>query len=279
MTVAVLTDSTAALPAEVAEDRGITVVPIWVVVGGVPYRDGEISQTELLERFDEGISTSGPSPGEFEEALASAMGRDGAVLLTVSGNFSATIRAARVGAARFGEKVRVVDTRTVAAAQALVVLAAADAARRGGSLDDVERATLRSTREVELVATLDTLDYLVRSGRIPGVAGWVGARARVRPVVELADGRIRPLRPAFSRAASLDRVVARWKRSRRGNSRLHVAALHALDETTARSLQARVRAEVEPATSFLAEFGAAMVAYTGPGVVGLAWRWEPDGDA
>ncbi|MFN2595042.1 MAG: DegV family protein [Actinomycetota bacterium] len=274
MTVAVLTDSTAALPADMAAANGITVVPIWLTVGGTAYQDGTLDQNELIARFDEGISTSGPSAGEFEQAISSAMDDDGAVLLTVSGDFSATIRAARVAAAGFDGQVRVVDTKMVAAAQALVVLAAAEAARRGASVDEVEAAAERAKGEVQLVATLDTLDYLVKSGRIPGVAGWVGKRTGLRPLVEFSGGKIHPLRPAFTRDAALTRVISRWNKSRIEGARLHIAALHSLDEPTAEHLLAEVRSRVEPASAFLSEFGPAMVAYTGPGVVGLAWRWE-----
>ncbi|MEA2476608.1 MAG: hypothetical protein QOC87_807 [Actinomycetota bacterium] len=276
MTVAILTDSTAALPADLAAANTITVVPIWLTVGGHAYKDGTLDQNELIARFDEGISTSGPSAGEFEEAIGSAIGTDGAVLLTVSGDFSATVSAARVAAGAFEGKVRVVDTKMVAAAQALVVLAAASAAQRGASLEEVEAAAIQATTEVQLVATLDTLDYLVKSGRIPGVAGWVGKRTGLRPLVEFSSGKIHPLRPAFTREAALTRVISRWNKSRVEGARLHVAALHALDEPTAQKLLSEVRSRVEPTTSFVSEFGPAMVAYTGPGVVGLAWRWEPD---
>lgn len=276
MTVAVLTDSTAALPADIAERNGITVVPIWLTVGGRAYKDGTLDQSELVARFDEGISTSGPSAGEFEEAIESAMGDDGAVLLTVSGDFSATIRAARVAANAFGDRVRVVDTKMVAAAQALVVLAAAEAAHSGAALDDVEDAARRAIAQVQLVATLDTLDYLVKSGRIPGVAGWVGKRTGLRPLVEFSGGKIHPLRPAFTRDAALTRLVLRWNKSRVEQARLQIAALHSLDEPTAQRLLDEVRSRVEPDVSFISEFGPAMVAYTGPGVVGLAWRWTPD---
>ena len=279
MTVAIITDSTAALPSDVAKSHGVTVVPIWVTVGGRPFKDGAISQDELVARFDEGISTSGPSPGELAEAIEDGATGDGALVLTVSGAFSATVQAARVAAASFGDAVRVVDTRSVAAAQALVVLEAARAARDGASLVEVERRALCAIEAVDLVATLDSLEYLVRSGRIPGVAGWVGARAHLRPVVQFARGGITPLRPAFSRDASIERVLTRWRRSRVDRARLHVAALHAMDETAARSLLDAVVSEVEPATAFVSELGAAMVAYTGPGVVGLAWHWEPDDDA
>lgn len=279
MTVAIVTDSTAALPADVAEAHGVTVVPIWVTIGGRPYRDGGISQEELLERFDEGISTAGPSPGEFAEAIASADDGDGALVVTVSGAFSATVRSATVAAARFDGRARVVDTRTVAAAQGLVALAAGRAARDGASLQEAERAAAGAIEDVELVATLDTLEYLVRSGRVPGVAGWVGRRTRLRPVVQFVDGGIRPLRPAFSRDAALDRLVTRWRRSRADGARLHIAALHALDEATARRLLEDVVAEAPAETSFVSEFGAAMAAYTGPGVIGLAWRWESDAGA
>ena len=73
-------------------------------------------------------------------------------------------------------------------------------------------------------------------------------------------------------------MVGRLLRSREPNTRLHVAALHALAPGAAEDLLERVEAEVIPATKFAGEFGSVMVVHTGPGLYGLAWWWEPDGD-
>jgi DegV family protein with EDD domain len=274
MPVAIVTDSAAALPSAVARDHSIEVVPMWLTIDGTAIREGEMPLEELLTHDD--VKTSGPSPGEFETAIEEQLRRgDGVVVLTIASAMSSTHEAAVVGAQAAGGSVRVVDTKTAAGAQALVVLAAAAAAERGDSLDAVVAAARQAIPQMRLVATVPTLEHLVRGGRVPNIAGWAGRRLGISPLFEFRDGRARPLRPARGIAAAHDRMLARWRRDRIPGARLHVAALHADAEPDAESLLDRVRAEAEPETAFVAEFGTVMVAHTGPGLVGLAWRWEP----
>jgi DegV family protein with EDD domain len=276
VSVAIVTDSAAALPAELVARHGITVVPMWLTISGESVREGERPLSELLG--DERVSTSGPAPGEFEEAIRSRLTDDGVLVLTIAASMSGTNEAAMVAAAQLGEDVRVVDTATAAGAEALVVLAAAAAAERGASLDEVEAEAKDVVERVQLVAAVPNLDHLVRSGRVPGIAGWAGRRLRINPLFEFRGGRVRRLRPALSSEAATDRMVGRLLRSREPNTRLHVAALHALAPDAAEGVLARVEAEVTPATKFVGEFGSVMVVHTGPGLYGLAWWWEPDGD-
>jgi fatty acid kinase fatty acid binding subunit len=200
------------------------------------------------------------------------------LVLTIAASMSGTHEAATIAAGQVGDRVRVVDTATAAGAEALVVLAAAAAAERGASLDEVEAEAKDVAERVQLVASVPSLDHLVRSGRVPGIAGWAGRRLRINPLFEFRGGRVRRLRPALSAGAATDRMVGRLLRSREPNTRLHVAALHALAPTAAEGVLERVEAEVMPATKFVGEFGSVMVVHTGPGLYGLAWWWEPDGD-
>jgi fatty acid-binding protein DegV len=132
---------------------------------------------------------------------------------------------------------------------------------------------------MRLAATVPTLEHLVRGGRVPNIAGWAGRRLGIAPLFEFRDGRAHPLRPALGTTAAYDRILARWRRGRVPDARLHVVALHADAPVDAENLLDRVRGETEPATAFVGEFGSVMVAHTGPGLVGLAWRWEPLGDS
>jgi len=155
------------------------------------------------------------------------------------------------------------------------VLAAAEAALAGADLAGVEARARTVIDRVRLVATIPSLDHLVRSGRVPGIAGWAGRRLNINPLFEFRGGKVRRLRPALSNAAALDRIVALVARSRIAGARLHVAALHALAVETAHVLLDRVQEELQPATSFVGEFGPVMVVHTGPGLAGLAWWGEP----
>ncbi|MHB1446339.1 MAG: DegV family protein, partial [Acidimicrobiales bacterium] len=197
MTVAVVTDSASALPAEVAAAQDIGIVPMGLAIGGLPVVESALDTEEMIARFDEGITTSGPPPGDFAKAVERAQTGDGVVVITLAGELSGTYRSALLGAHEAGGPVEVVDSQTAAGAEALVVLAAARAARAGRSLAEVAAAGPRAAPEVSLVGSLSTLEYLVKGGHIPAAAGWAADRLHVRPVIELRQGKVRPLRPAL----------------------------------------------------------------------------------
>lgn len=276
MSVAVVTDSAASLPPELLAKYAVTIVPIRIVIGGTDHLDGELPLEEVLGRLDEGVSTSAPAPGEWAAAIEAA--RDDAtsvVVLTIASAMSATHQAAVVAAETVCGDVRVLDTRTAAGAQALVVLAAAEAAQRGAPADEVVAAAADVRERVRLVATVDSLDHLVRSGRVPGIAGLAGRALGVNPLFEFSGGKVRPLRPAFSREGALDRIVQACHSGRREHrGALHVAALHAADEETARRLLAAATYDDDPAEAFIGSFSPGMIAHTGPRLAGLAWWWE-----
>src|SRR2546423_10739756 len=108
MTVAIVTDSAAALPAELVTRHRITVVPMWLTIGGESVREGERPLSELLA--DERVSTSGPAPGEFEEAIESRLGDDGVVVLTIAASMSSTHEAAAIAARQPGDPVPLVGS-------------------------------------------------------------------------------------------------------------------------------------------------------------------------
>jgi DegV family protein with EDD domain len=262
MTV-VVTDSGASIPRELAAAWGVEVVD------------------QHVDNLDGRVTTAAPSPGEFLRAVERT-GADEVVVLTVSSRVSGTWNAARLAAAESTIPLDVIDTETAAGAQALVVHAAAIAAAAGGDRAAVRAAAIDAIGRVRLVAVIEGLDHLVRSGRVPGVAGWAGRMLGLKPLFEFRQGVARPLRPAVSRDAALTRIIGIWRRSRTAagpGHRLHIAALHADAEPDAEGLLKRVRDELDaPAgTELVLEFSEVMIAHTGPGLVGLAWWWQPAG--
>lgn len=279
MPVAVIADSAAALDPALASAHRVVTVPMLLEIGGRPVPEADMPLDELVARLDDGVQTSGPPPGAFVDAMdrARAQGAEGIVVLTVGQRLSSTYQAAATAASLLDEgfPVTVIDTGTAAGAEGLVVLAAADAAASGAPLDEVvARAQLAADR-VRLVAAVEHLTYLVRGGRLAASAAWAGNHIGVRPLFELSRARIRPLRPSLSSDGAIDQILGQWRKSRVEGADLHVAALSALRDEDAAALLDKVRAEVEPATALVGTFGPVMVAHTGPGVVGLAWWWEP----
>ena len=297
--VTVVTDSAAALPDELADRLGIRVVPLWLVIGDERHRDGDLPLDELVRRFSEPISTSAPSPGEYAEVIAAARRSGPVVVLTVSQRMSSSFESAVLAAKQVADEaaqagtatsavrdpagpddlptVTVLDTGTAAGAQGLVVLAAAEAAGAGADGPAVVAAVERVAGRVRLVATVADLERLAASGRVPEAARRIGDRLGVRPLFEFRDGRARPLRPAFSAAVALDRIVQRCTADAPGRTpppgRLHATILHALDPATAEELRRRVEA-LQPASCHIAPFSPVMVAHTGRGLAGLAWWWD-----
>lgn len=275
MAVTVVTDSAASLPVELAAELGVVVVPMQLEVAGQPVDEDDLGLDALVDHLDAGVRTSGPSPGAFAAAFPD--GGDGTVVVTVGERYSSTYRSAATAAALAppGTPVEVVDSGTAAGAEGLVALAAARSARAGAPVAAVADEARRVAGAVHLAASVEQLRYLVRGGRLPVGAARVGTHLGVRLLFELRADGPRPLRPTLSTDAAMELMVGRMVRSRPPGATAHVAALHALRPAEAEALLALVRTQVEPATAFVGTFGPVMVAHTGPGVVGLAWWWEP----
>jgi DegV family protein with EDD domain len=277
MPVGVITDSAAALPAPLSARLGVKVVPMRLTIGQATYEGDGVALEDVVARFDEGVRTSGPAPASFRQAFMAADQGQGVVVVSVSERMSSTYKSALMASELHPGPVRVVDSQTAAGGQALVVLAAAEAASRGLSLDEVAARAEQVRAGVHLVATVGSLEYLARGGRIPDLAGRAGRYLGVRPLFEFRSGRIRPLRPSLSQEGALDAMLGHWRRSVGGlivPASLHVVVSHALDTEMAEALVSAIRAEVEPVTCLVESFSPVMVAHTGPGVTGLAWRWE-----
>lgn len=280
MTVTVVTDSAASLPADAAERFGIVVVPMTLVLGGVVYPDDEVPLEELIGHLGtEHVSTASPSVGAFLKAMESASEEGEVLVLTVSSNMSSTFDAARTAAGYLAPgSVQVIDTKTAAGAQGLVALAAARQAERGAALEEVAAVAERVASRVRLLGSLDNLEYLARGGRVPVAAARAGRTLGVRALFEFSDGRATARRPALSASATVDRLVGECLAGGRDGARLHAAVLHARCPDLAEGLCERVVAGAPDAVTFLAPFSPVMVAHTGPGLLGVAWWWDDDGD-
>ena len=274
MTVGIVTDSTAALPEEVQAAWDIAVVPLMITVDGRTVADGELGTAEILAANAQ--SSSGPSPGAFAEAIADQDQGDGVVVVTVTSTLSITHQSAVLAAKAAQCPVAVVDSRTAAGGQGLVTVAAARAAQEGATLEEVVARAEQISGRVKLVGALANLDQLIRSGRVPGLAGRAGNLLGLRPMFDIHDTVIRRLRPALSDEAAHQRLVDLWRRSRPsdGAGQLHLVGLHAEVPERAEELLEAVAAEVQPTDSFISGFGQAMMINSGIGVRGLAWYWD-----
>ena len=283
MTVAIVTDSTACIPPDLAERLGIEIVPLHLIFGGRTFVDSLTADTsefyELLRTSNDRPTTAAPSPSMFIDAIGRAGRRAGSVLcITVSKQFSAMYDSARhaiemVQAETPGLDIRLLDSRNAALAQGFVVVEAARVAAVGGSMDDVLARAEAMTTQVTLLAMLDTLSYLARGGRVPRAAAWAAGMLQVKPIVRFSASDIRLVARTRTRRRALDRMAQLLAEMAEGR-RLHLAVHHANAPEDAAYVLSALEGRLDLAETYVTEFTQVMGVHTGPGLVGLAWWGE-----
>ena len=249
-------------------------------IGGAAYADGrDMTPTEFyrVQREAEELpTTASPSPGAFVEAFRSAAAQAESVLcLTVSPRFSSTLDSARtaveeVRRALPDTRIALVDSESAAGGEGLLATVACRAADRGASLDEVVAEVRSVVPRVFLVAYLDTLYYVWRSGRIPRIAYAGSSVLGIKPVFEMHRGAVRSVaRPRG--AGRAERRLIEEMRRRAGSRPLHAAVIHADASEAAEQLRHRVEAEFSCAELYVGEFSPVMGAHTGPGLLGVAF--------
>jgi DegV family protein with EDD domain len=277
--VVVVTDSTASLPDELAQRHQVTVVPLYVVFGG----DRTVPETEIRDypAFFEELraaetlpTTSQPSVGDFVAAYEPLLrdGRD-VISLHISGGISGTVESARQAAdalerdGKGGERVRVLDSETAAGGLGMVVLAAATAAGRDATLDEVEKQARAARSELKMWFAVDTLEFLRRGGRIGAASAWIGSTLKVKPILTLEREMVPIERVRTSRRA-FDRLVAyAGQRHKAGADGWAVQHMDAPEQCERLVESCREIFGREPL--LVSEIGPVLSAHTGPGLLGV----------
>lgn len=212
MTVKVVTDSTADIPAEVAQELGITVVPLYVHFGHETYQDGiDLSADEFYRRLMTEPAlpkTSAPSSGAFTETYERLAAETDEILsIHISTKLSATYNSALVGKSgmKVNCRVEVIDSLSVTIGLGILVIAAAKAALAGKSLDEVTAIVAETIPRTHCIAIVDTLDYLYKGGRIGKAQALLGSALNIKPVLVIQDGEVYPV----GRVRGLPKAIAR----------------------------------------------------------------------
>ncbi len=275
--IAVVTDSAACLPPKLRQELDIHQIAFELVWDGVIYRDGEsLDPTEFYRRFRQSHSyptTSQPPLGAFATLFTQlSEDYDGIVSIHVSGEMTGTVHTAHLAAEQIdGVPIRVLDSRTATIAQGFVVLAAARAAAGGGTLDQVVAAAERVIAKVDFFATLKTLEYIRRGGRLGEAAVLLGNQLRIVPLLNLKRGRVSIVGLTRSWKHALDEIVNLTATRLKGRRIVHASAFHADALPDAEYVRDQLCAGIQCSESYLTEFTPVMGAHTGPGVVGIAF--------
>lgn len=270
--VAVATDSSACLPADLAAEWGVFVIPLQVIIDDEARDEGEgIAPAAVVDALTGGkrVTTSQPRPEAIRRVIdqAADAGAESLVVVTLSAKMSGTAGAVEIAAAEAGITVSIVDSATVSLAHGLAALSAAAVARSGGSLAEVEAEARRASRASLCLFTVDTLEYLKRGGRVSPAVAAVGNALGVRPVLGVIHGAVEQVErvrsSAKARHAVLERIVARAPAQRHPVVGLMgVSGDDALLAESARQVGTRGDWPV-----VIAGLSAALAAHAGPGAL------------
>lgn len=275
--IAVIVDTDASLPEDVAAAYGIRQVPIAVHFGEETFKTGvDIDDEALFERVDQvGAlpTTSAPAPGDFLNAYKAAFeeGADAVLCLCVSSAVSGTYKAALAARDLIPERdITVVDTQSISMGQGFMAIAAAEALRSGASRDEAI-AQAESVRGcTSLFGALSTLKYLAMSGRVGHLAAGMASVLRVKPILTLQNGKLEMLERVRTRRRAWERMIELTRQALDGHSIERMALLHVDAEEDALQFGEQMRdAFTCPDEFILAELTPGLSVHTGAGIVGV----------
>ncbi|OGO20646.1 MAG: hypothetical protein A2Z15_01095 [Chloroflexi bacterium RBG_16_50_11] len=282
--VAIVTDTTACVPQEQVAKYDIEVVPVPLIINEKTYRDGiDITPTEfyaILRKAKRLPTTSASSPSPYLEAYRNASRKaDNILCLTEPSKFSAMYNSARTAMETAKDilpnvNIEVIECVTAAAGQGLVALAAARAAAAEKTPDEVKQIINSVMSRVNLFATLDTLQYLAKSGRVPQAAALVNSILNIKPVFTLNHANPHTVGLPRTMKSAINHILKLMEEAVKREQQLHVAVMHADAIKEAVILKDMILSKFDCKEIYITEFTPVMGVHTGPGLVGVAFYGE-----
>lgn len=274
MAVRIVTDSTADLPADLAEQLNISVVPLSVIFGNEVFREGvDISHDlfyDKLVRSRVMPTTSAPSIGDFLAVYERLLKEtDEIVSIHLSSKLSATHSVACQAAQKVAERgatVEVIDSGSVSLGMTFIVTAAARAAAAGAGVDEIKRIAAEMIPRIRIIVTLDTLEYLRRGGRIGRARAFLGAVLKVKPLLSLRDGEVHPEERVRTKALAMDRTF----QIATSYPRIKEAAVgYSTNPGDAEEMRRRLQEALPNVSIRVGRVGPVIGVHAGPGVLGI----------
>lgn len=276
MGVKIVTDSTSDLPKNIAEQLGITVVPLNVHFGEEVYIDGEtIGQEEFLAKLTEAKNmpkSSQPAPGVFKEHYEKLTADGSAVIsIHISKDLSGTFQSAQVAAGMLPEAdITVVDSRTATMSLGLLAYVAAEAAEEGKSKEEILALLEGLIPEAGSIILVDTLEFLEKNGRIGKAASLLGTLLAVKVLITL-NGVVMPAGKERGRSKAL-KTLLNFATEKAGQKPVKLAIAHVDARAEAEGIAEQLKAVLNVSGDVIfAEMGPVIATHTGPKTVGAFW--------
>ncbi|MBE3582843.1 MAG: DegV family protein [Limnochordaceae bacterium] len=276
--VQVITDSTADLSPQLREQYHVGLIPLYVQLGEKAYRDGtEIQPAQLFDyvaQTGQLPKTSMPTPADFAAAFRSVIERgDDVLFIGIGASLSGTVQAARLAAEAFPPgRVRVVDSENLSTGVGLLVLRAAEQAAAGRTLDEIVAHLQAAVSHVRTSFIVNTMDYLYKGGRCSALQNVVGSLLRIRPRIEVVNGRLEVADKLLGARSKALRALLDWclqDQNRIDRHRLFVTHVACPEE--AEALAGELRQALPDANVLITEAGAVISSHCGPQTIGILY--------
>jgi DegV family protein with EDD domain len=276
MPVKIVTDSSADLPDQLVQELGIAVVPLYVRFGEEIHRDRvTISEDEFYRRLESDPvhpTTVQPGPQDFLEVYQKlSAGANGIVSIHISSKLSGTYNSALMAKDMLGGEcpIEVIDSRAVTMGLGLIVIAAAEMAKTGESLDKIVAEVKRAIPQIHFLAMFDTLKYLLLGGRIGKARALLGSILNVKPIVSLKDGEVVPAGQARNRAKGMDKL---FDFAENTSGIQDLAIVYNTMPEEAQTLAERISSVFAKEKIRMAKMGPALGVHMGPGMLIVVYR-------
>jgi len=279
--IALVTDSTCDLPADLLDRYQVHVVPLQISFGDRPYLD-KVTITpdqcyRMLDELPEFPRTAQPAPQAFEGLYANlAQHYDSIIAIHIgrklSGTYSNSLTAARRVSQRTGKTISVIDSRGVSGSTGLLLLRMARLVEAGRPHDEIVADAERAVSRSRMLVGVRTLKYMVRCGRVRPIAGLAGRLLNLKPIVSLnEEGETKLLDKAFSQRGSLRRILRRLKAAVRTEGVEEHCILHAHDPAGALAVAAETGKVLGRPPAFVLDISPAVGANAGVGAIAVAF--------
>lgn len=271
--IAIVTDSAASVPPELAEAAQLEIVPVGIQFDNQFHREGiDITSEEFYAKLasKETLTTSQPSPGDFLDVYNSLINKAKEIIsIHITAKQSGTVQVAEVIKEHIPIPITVVDSESASMGQGFIALAAAKAALRGCSREEILEIIERVKQKTTVFVAVPTLKYLARSGKVSRIQAFVASLLTMKPILGVRNGLVEAIDKRRSYSQALQRIIGLVE-ERFPSERLTIAVLHSNAPDKAEEFRQKIEERLRCAQVFVAEMGASLAVHGGQGMLGIA---------
>ena len=279
MSIAIVTDSAADIPADLLKKNNISEVPIIINFGDETFKENvDMSSDEFYERLQnskEFPSTSQPAVGDFIDVYNNLSKKhDSIISIHISSKLSGTVNSAEQAAKEVGNskcKISVVDTLNISMGTGLIALDVAQAVRSGMEYKEAVNYANELSEKAKVFVAVSTMEYLKKGGRVSGAAAFIGGLLNVKPILTNKEGEVIP----WARPRTMLRALSQIRDAAEDYDIKSIAVLHTTQGFDARALASSLGDHKYEGEILRAQFGPSLGTHLGPGAVGVMFIGDP----